>query len=234
MGLKKLIINPGDKFNKLEVVCEVESKRLPCGQPNRMVLCRCNECGGLTTVRLLHLVRFRLKTCGCIKGDKSGDSGKRGLYRVWTGIRNRCKSNYFEHHLYYDKGITVCKEWQKSYLRFKMWALDNGYQKGLQIDREDNSQGYYPANCRFVTSIVNANNKDTTYFIIYKGIKRPLMDVLREADKVDKYATIKGRLDRGMEHNKAIDTEIRKGNYSRTNFKNNKELSKVNTLAGRK
>jgi len=214
MGLKKLIINPGDKFNKLEVVYEVEKKRLPCGQPNRMILCRC-ECGNLTTVRLLHLVRFRVKSCGCLVGDKSGESHGGGLYNIWRGMRNRCKSNYFQKHLYYNKNIKVCKEWDKSYLRFRMWAFDNGYMPGLQIDREDNSQGYYPANCRFVTDIINVNNRDNTFMVTYKGIKEPICLLLRRINKFDSYNTIRNRIGRGWDHELAIDIPIRKGNYRR-------------------
>ena len=40
------------------------------------------------------------------------------------------------------------------------WAIDNGYNENLTIDRKDNYKGYYPENCRFVDySTQNANKK---------------------------------------------------------------------------
>lgn len=40
--------------------------------------------------------------------------------------------------------------------------MDNGYEKSLQIDRENNDKGYSPENCRFVTPTKNIHNQSTT------------------------------------------------------------------------
>lgn len=130
-------------------------------------------------------------------------------------MKNRCKPNYFQKHLYYDKGIHVCKEWRLSYQRFKMWALDNGYQEELQIDREDNSLGYYPANCRFVTQEINMSNRDNTLFVNYNGIREPLTMLLRKIERFNDYNTISNRISRGWDAERAINIPIRKGNYGR-------------------
>lgn len=208
----KLDIKTGQLFGMLTIIKELDAIRLPSGQINRIFLCMC-DCGNETSVRLSHLVHGKTKSCGCVKKTADGGCYDGGIYNVWRGMKNRCKPNYFQKHLYYDKGITVCKEWLMSYARFKMWALDNGYMQGLQIDREDNSLGYYPGNCRFVTQFVNINNRDNSLFVTYKGVRQSLIMLLRELDKIDHYAAIRTRISRGWDHDKAINTQIRKGNY---------------------
>ena len=88
---------------------------------------------------------------------------KDGLYKtnegiLWNSMRTRTKENYFQSHLYFHKGITVCEEWKHSREAFCKWAKNNGYKKGLQLDRIDNLKGYSPDNCRFVTSKINLEN----------------------------------------------------------------------------
>jgi hypothetical protein len=209
---KKMIVEIGSKFGMLEVIVELEKIILPSGQSNRLFLCKC-ECGNFTKVRLLHLIRNRTKSCGCLVGEKSGDSHKARLYRCWRSIINRCDKNYFQKHLYFDKGITMSDEWRKSYLSFKNWALNNGFKEKLTIDRIDNSKGYYPENCRWVTQSVNNNNRDNTFFIQYKNNTWPITELLRKLDKIEHLPAIVGRIKRGWNHDKAIDMPIKIGNY---------------------
>lgn len=62
---------------------------------------------------------------------------------------------------YGGRGIKVCEEWS-TVLPFMSWALKNGYEEGLQIDRINNNTGYSPDNCRFVTRTENARNNSHT------------------------------------------------------------------------
>ena len=39
------------------------------------------------------------------------------------------------------------------------WATSNGWKPGLTIDRIDNSRGYEPSNCRFITALEQARNR---------------------------------------------------------------------------
>lgn len=45
---------------------------------------------------------------------------------------------------------------------FYKWAMNNGYNKNLTIDRIDNNKGYYPENCRFVDKETQQRNRRTT------------------------------------------------------------------------
>ena len=49
---------------------------------------------------------------------------------------------------YGAKGITVCKEWHDRE-NFRKWAYQNGYIKGLRLERIDTKGNYEPKNCKF-------------------------------------------------------------------------------------
>ncbi len=96
-----------------------------------------------------------------IKYKFHGDSGKKrtSLYNVWANMLQRCTNEKFNQYVDYGgRGITVCKKWTNSYPKFKKWALKNGYDEALTLDREDNDKGYKPSNCRWVTRTVQNQN----------------------------------------------------------------------------
>ena len=212
--MSKLDIRIGDKFNQLTVLKELPRKVLPSGQTNRTFLCVC-DCGKQKEVRLVHLSRGRIKSCGCLK-RVSNTKSETYIRKIWRAIKYRTQPNYCERHLYYDKGIRVCEEWLNNYDSFKKWAETNELKKGYHIDRIDGNKGYNPNNCRVVTPTVNANNRENTFYVYYKGKKRALMMLLREKGLLENDGAIRGRIKRGWSVEKAIDTPIRKSNYVRS------------------
>ena len=75
----------------------------------------------------------------------------------------RCHYNYKDRHkkYYQDKGIKVCDEWRNDFLKFKEWALANGYdynapQGQCTIDRINPDGDYDPNNCRWITKSENS------------------------------------------------------------------------------
>ena len=74
----------------------------------------------------------------------------------------RCyDKNQSHYHLYGGRGITICDEWTNNFPReFYEWAYENGYKKGLSIDRIDNNKGYTPYNCRFVKERTACNRRN--------------------------------------------------------------------------
>lgn len=210
----KLVINPGQSYGKFTVISEALSIRIPSGQINRMILCRC-DCGNEKIVRLLHLVRNRINSCGCEGFQRHGMS-ESDIYTTWRGIKNRCYGEKtIQPHLYKDKGITMCQEWKDSFIVFRDWSLANGFKHGLQIDRIDNSKGYFPENCRFVTPSENGRNKDNTFKVFYNGVQLPLKKVLEDLNLMDRYYLVIPRINRGWNHEDAINTPAKKGNYIR-------------------
>jgi hypothetical protein len=74
-------------------------------------------------------------------------------------MKVRCKTNKSTGINWHGRGISVCQEWQ-DFLPFYEWSLNNGYKKGLTLDRINNDGNYEPNNCRFTTwSIQNSNKR---------------------------------------------------------------------------
>ena len=81
------------------------------------------------------------------------------IYRIYKNMISRCnneKSTSF--YKYGAKGIFVCNEWQDDILNFEQWAINNGYSDELTIDRINSNDGYYPKNCRWVTTTEQNRN----------------------------------------------------------------------------
>lgn len=86
---------------------------------------------------------------------KHGDRYSR-LYRIWTNMKARCYNTHEPKYQHYGaKGITVCDEWH-DYVCFKEWALSNGYDDTLTIDRIRVTGNYCPSNVQFISNNVNA------------------------------------------------------------------------------
>lgn len=58
---------------------------------------------------------------------------------------------------YGAKGIGVCPEWHDREV-FRKWCKENGYIKGMRLERIDCSKGYEPSNCRFGTRMKRDKN----------------------------------------------------------------------------
>jgi len=80
------------------------------------------------------------------------------LYRVWTAMKYRCKTSRGIGEYYHNRGIRVCDEWQ-AFIPFFNWATNNGYQRGLTLDRINNDGNYEPSNCRFTTYPIQNGNR---------------------------------------------------------------------------
>lgn len=81
------------------------------------------------------------------------------LKQVWYDMKRRCYVKRAKNYKWYGaKGITVCEAWHV-WEEFEKWALENGYDSKLTIDRLDGTKGYSPDNCRWATS---TQQKETT------------------------------------------------------------------------
>lgn len=105
------------------------------------------------------------KSCGChrrnnmiIKNLTHGESATK-LYSVYISIKKRCNNK--NHHAFKDyggRGISLSMVWN-NYEVFRDWALANGYEEGLSLDRIENDGNYEPSNCRWVTQKIQVINK---------------------------------------------------------------------------
>ena len=134
--------------------------------------CQC-KCGNKVNVSSRELVTGHTKSCGCLQKDiirsmryKHGDRDSR-LYSVWKTMKKRCENKNCKSYKWYGtKGVSVCEEWQ-DYIKFKKWAIENGYNENAPkgectIDRIDPFGNYEPSNCRWVSMAEQAKNKRNT------------------------------------------------------------------------
>lgn len=99
------------------------------------------------------------------------------------------------YYLYGARGITLCPAWLEAPRSFVRWALDNGYQPGLVLDRIDNEGPYSPENCRWVTAAESSRNRRNTLRFLYNGELRTTSEI---AELTGLAASIvKGRMLRG-------------------------------------
>lgn len=104
------------------------------------------------------------------------------LFNLWQTMKTRCENPKRENYERYGaRGITICEEWHEAKV-FVEWALQNGYKKGLQLDRIDNNKGYSPDNCRFVTPAENSRNRRNTKFLTVQGVTKCVAEWCREKD----------------------------------------------------
>lgn len=128
------------------------------------------------------------------------------LYAAWRSMMIRCGhfpgAKPHDVRTYIERGICVWSGWHK-YFDFEKWALNNGWEKGLQIDRIDNDKWYEPENCRFVTPERNANNRRNNLFVTYKGKRMVLKDAYVASGCKLNYKTVNGRVRKGWSFERA-------------------------------
>ncbi len=161
----------GQTFGRLTALYRIGKNK----QNSAIWHCKC-QCGKEIDVSLPVLQSRKSLSCGCLKKEKLiGRNTKHGLtntriYREWKAIKERCYRPTHEYYDYYGgKGIRVCEDWKNNFNNFYDWAINNGYQDDLTIDRKDNSEDYCPENCHWVTFKEQANNRTNNIVVNYNG-----------------------------------------------------------------
>lgn len=158
-------------------------------------------------------------SCGCYRKEnllkcsiKHGKKNTR-LYVVWQDMRMRCfNPNNEAYKNYGGRGITVCQEWL-DFQKFYTWAMSSGYDENAKfgectLDRIDVNGNYEPSNCRWVNMKVQANNMRKNVNLEYNGETKTLREWCETLNL--SYNTIYGRLMKGWDMRKALETPIRK------------------------
>ena len=111
-------------------------------------------------------------------------------------MHERC---YCENHQqfkdYGGRGIIICDEWKNDFNSFYEWALNNGYQDNLTIDRINNNGNYEPENCKWSTRKEQSNNQRTNRLLTYNN-KTQTVSQWAEEVGLNKH-TLQTRISRG-------------------------------------
>lgn len=128
------------------------------------------------------------------------------LYKLWNQMRMRCiNEKLIEYKNYGGRGITVCDEWN-DYQTFRDWAMNNGYEFGLTLDRINNDREYSPDNCRWATRSEQMCNTRRNRVITWNG-ETHIMKEWAELLNIP-YDTLETRLRRGWSVERAFTQSV--------------------------
>jgi hypothetical protein len=129
----------------------------------------------------------------------------RNLHCRWRAMKHRCTpQNGKASRRYGDRGIRVCDEWIQDFNVFQQWAYSNGFAVDLELDRIDNNGDYSPVNCRWTTSKVNANNKESTIMLTAFGETKPLTEWPNDHRCPHSYYSLRQRIKMGVPRDQII------------------------------
>lgn len=147
------------------------------------IIAKC-KCGIIKEYYLANLIkRGHTTSCGCTKSKKCsiankthGVSIRHPLHIVWNAMKGRCGNpNKTDYANYGAKGVVVCELWKNDFKAFYDWALANGWQKGMNIDKDIIPKKigipallYSPEMCLIVTSKENQNGRSNNIIVEYK------------------------------------------------------------------
>ena len=103
------------------------------------------------------------------------------IVHIFSGMWQRCyDKNLKGYKDYGGRGIAICDEWLNDRTKFYEWAYQNGYKKGLSIERIDNNKNYEPSNCKFIPKNEQARNRRMNVKITLNGQTKYLFEWLEE------------------------------------------------------
>ncbi len=116
------------------------------------------------------------------KNRKHGMSKSR-IYKTWINVKKRCyytkNSNYSK---YGGRGIKMCNSWKNDFISFYDWAMANGYNDNLTIDRIDSNGDYCPENCKWSSLYEQNQHLKHTLIFEYNGEKLSISELAKNMD----------------------------------------------------
>lgn len=203
------------KYSRLTVV------EFSHGKDGAYWLCKC-DCGHLKIVKGSSLRSGVIKSCGCLWAEqkyKNFDSGRakkshgfphgRKLKDLYKNMKNRCYDKKNKRYKNYGgRGIVVCDEWLNDRRGFYAWAINNGYDPKLQINRIDNDGNYCPENCNFITQKENVNNTSWNHAVTWLGKTQSIS--MWAAEMGVRSQALQHRFTRGWDLERAMSQPFRK------------------------
>lgn len=200
----------GERFGRWTVI-SFDRKVNSVNGANYYWNCKC-DCGTERSVSVSSLRGGSSTSCGCLNKEIISRPKKHGmsncrLYWIWHSMMERCsRKTNSEYKNYGARGISVCEEWKDS-SNFIEWALRNGYEDNLTIDRIDTNGNYCPENCRWADWKTQANNTRRNRFVEIDGVSKTVAQ-WAEIYGIS-YRHVYRRRSLGWSYEKALTTPIR-------------------------
>lgn len=175
----------GQRFGRVTVIKKVTGKN----KSRTYWQCKC-DCGNEFTTTRQNLIQGATKSCGCYNKELSTKHGMYGtkIYRTWSALKSRCtNSNNHQYKNYGGRGISLFEDWFE-FDSFYQWAINNGYDDSLSIDRIDNDGNYEPSNCHWTDMKEQSNNRRTNRLVTINGETKTV------SQWIDFYSLNKGRV----------------------------------------
>lgn len=175
--MRKIEYSIGDRYGNRVIIDTAPPRVYKSGSRAEYVKVRC-DCGREDEVRLCLLVKGKADMCAnCrsrVNAKWGGSAYKAVWYNCWNSMMQRCYNPKYKRFADWGgRGIIVCDDWHNPN-NFGKWAEENGFQKGLQIDRINNDGNYEPSNCRFVSATENMRNRRNSIILVISDIAKPL------------------------------------------------------------
>lgn len=139
---------------------------------HKQYLVHCAICDAVFVMQMSGLKYTKSKQNMCSMHNPDKKIQDEYLNHIFYGMRERCYNpKYKDYNTYGGKGIKICREWYNSPAMFEKWAIENGYKRGLTIDRINSNGDYCPDNCRWLTREDNSRYKSTTNVIVVDGMR---------------------------------------------------------------
>jgi hypothetical protein len=149
----------GQRFGNLVAVRFADAQ----SGPTRFIF-NC-DCGNALVAISKNVINGRTQSCGCLRNTRVQEActthgaSKSRLYQIWTRMKGRCGNPSSSDYDYYGgRGITVASDWLE-FQAFQDWALANGYDDALTIDRIDGNGNYCADNCRWISIEAQQRNR---------------------------------------------------------------------------
>lgn len=193
----------GSRYGKLKIISDAG---FVDGRRRVIVLCDCGKEKNID----FHSIKYgKTIACGCVNVSKKTKHGlsSHSLRRVWTAIKSRCYNINDKSYINYGgRGVVVCENWKLYFKLFHDWCLSNGWEKGMDVDKDIKSKGpgmiYSPEYCSIVKRKANLRDKRSSRVIFHNGESKCLSEWC-EAINISR-RTVEDRLKKGWSIDRAL------------------------------
>ena len=138
-------------------------------------ICQCScEDKTIRSVDRYNLESGASQSCGCVGKERikqlkysHGMAGTK-IYNVWNDMKKKRAPK------------PVCDEWKNDFNSFYKWAISNGYEEGLTLNRIDKNFGFTPDNCQWITRSQKTKKTMTRKLYTYNGKTQSIPDWAKE------------------------------------------------------